>query len=571
MDKVGRNEPCPCGSGKKYKRCHGFSGTLPNRMEPNFEAARARAEARHVQRERQQGLGKPIISTEFAGQRLVAVKNRLLHSGKWKTFEDFLCDYIKIAIGPDWGNAEIAKPLEERHPILLWYQKLCQYQQTFITSPGKVNSAPLLGVVAAYLHLAYDLYAIDHNAELQGKLLCRLRNKDQFSGARYELFVAASIIRAGFDIEFENESDGNTTHCEFTAKYRRTGKRFSVEAKRREGHRERIGRLFNGALSKQANHTRVVFIDINLRDDATDESPPTYLPKVFRRLRSLEGQTLNGIPAPPAYVFVTNAPWDLHLDEPAPRSTFLAEGFQIPDFKSGVTADLRKVINAREAHIEMHKLIKSMREHANIPSTFDGESPEYTFHTSAPRILIGDRLMLPDETGVERAATVTAAVVFEAQQMAHYAVTFDGDGSGMFTKPLTPEELAAWRRHPDTFFGVVGQRKTEVKGALELYDFLHESFMRESKERLLEVMAGSPDFEELRLLDQPRLASIHAERMTHAALATQATKAAPSDPELSGIITDLTSITEDHTEQTTTQRAEPSGITHTPGRRENFE
>jgi preprotein translocase subunit SecA len=21
--KVGRNEPCPCGSGKKYKRCHG--------------------------------------------------------------------------------------------------------------------------------------------------------------------------------------------------------------------------------------------------------------------------------------------------------------------------------------------------------------------------------------------------------------------------------------------------------------------------------------------------------------------------------------------------------------------
>lgn len=24
-DKVGRNDPCPCGSGKKYKRCHGSS------------------------------------------------------------------------------------------------------------------------------------------------------------------------------------------------------------------------------------------------------------------------------------------------------------------------------------------------------------------------------------------------------------------------------------------------------------------------------------------------------------------------------------------------------------------
>ena len=23
VDEVGRNDPCPCGSGKKYKKCHG--------------------------------------------------------------------------------------------------------------------------------------------------------------------------------------------------------------------------------------------------------------------------------------------------------------------------------------------------------------------------------------------------------------------------------------------------------------------------------------------------------------------------------------------------------------------
>jgi len=23
LPKVGRNEPCPCGSGRKYKNCHG--------------------------------------------------------------------------------------------------------------------------------------------------------------------------------------------------------------------------------------------------------------------------------------------------------------------------------------------------------------------------------------------------------------------------------------------------------------------------------------------------------------------------------------------------------------------
>jgi preprotein translocase subunit SecA len=25
-DKTGRNDPCPCGSGKKYKKCHGLAG-----------------------------------------------------------------------------------------------------------------------------------------------------------------------------------------------------------------------------------------------------------------------------------------------------------------------------------------------------------------------------------------------------------------------------------------------------------------------------------------------------------------------------------------------------------------
>jgi preprotein translocase subunit SecA len=27
---VGRNDPCPCGSGRKYKRCHGDPRTRPD-------------------------------------------------------------------------------------------------------------------------------------------------------------------------------------------------------------------------------------------------------------------------------------------------------------------------------------------------------------------------------------------------------------------------------------------------------------------------------------------------------------------------------------------------------------
>jgi len=25
IEKLGRNDPCPCGSGKKYKKCHGIN------------------------------------------------------------------------------------------------------------------------------------------------------------------------------------------------------------------------------------------------------------------------------------------------------------------------------------------------------------------------------------------------------------------------------------------------------------------------------------------------------------------------------------------------------------------
>jgi preprotein translocase subunit SecA len=29
LPKVGRNEPCPCGSGKKFKHCHGALASTP--------------------------------------------------------------------------------------------------------------------------------------------------------------------------------------------------------------------------------------------------------------------------------------------------------------------------------------------------------------------------------------------------------------------------------------------------------------------------------------------------------------------------------------------------------------
>lgn len=486
------------------------------------ETMKAHAEAQRVQRERQQGLGKPIIAAEAFGQRFVAVKNRLLHSQTWRTFHDFLVDYIKMAMGPDWGTAEIAKPLEHRHPILIWYHLVCEHQQRFITEAGKVHSAPMTGAVAAYMRLAYDLYALDHNAELQEKLINRLRNHDNFPGARYEVFVAATLIRAGFEIEFENEDDRRTSHCEFTATFTRTGKHFSVEAKHRAGNKFGLGRQLNRALAKQANFTRIVFIDINIPDDTIDNNISARLSTALTGLQAFEGRKINGQALPNAYLFITNTPWHHHLELENFRCSSVADGFQIPDFKQDFTfPSLREAIVARERHIEMHELLRSIHDHADIPSTFGGEIPEFAFGEGLPRLLIGQRYLIKGNDGSERPGLLTTATVAEPECIAYCGLSFDDGTAGIYTWPLSDVEMAAWRKHPDTFFGEVGQRTTTANTPLELYDFFLNSYRQTPRERLLELMAEAPDIGEISKLDQPTLASIFAERCVNGAMVAQ--------------------------------------------------
>ena len=127
-----------------------------------------------------QGLGKPIIGMQFKGHQFVGVGNKV-HYGKWKTFFEFLDDYIRKALGPEWGNAELKKPQEQRHPILQWYYVMTLYRNSVVTEPGKIHTAPMTGATAAYYSLAYNLYLLEHNVELQGRLLTRPACRSQSS------------------------------------------------------------------------------------------------------------------------------------------------------------------------------------------------------------------------------------------------------------------------------------------------------------------------------------------------------------------------------------------------------
>jgi len=59
--------------------------------------------------------------------------------------------------------------------------------------------------MAAMYAFAYDLLTVENNYLLDTKLLDRLRNIDQFQGARYELYARAFVLRAGMRVELEDD------------------------------------------------------------------------------------------------------------------------------------------------------------------------------------------------------------------------------------------------------------------------------------------------------------------------------------------------------------------------------
>jgi hypothetical protein len=81
-----------------------------------------------------QGLGRAIISFEAHGHRLVAIGNQLRWSKNWRTFHDFLFDYIRAVFTPEWGNTELAKTESNCHQLIRWYRKVCEYQRTSLAS-----------------------------------------------------------------------------------------------------------------------------------------------------------------------------------------------------------------------------------------------------------------------------------------------------------------------------------------------------------------------------------------------------------------------------------------------------
>jgi hypothetical protein len=367
---IGRNDPCPCGSGRKFKKCHlgkpsaSLPRTSPMKTDPKTADLAVRAFAMFdariaAERARTQLFGhvRPIVQTEAWGKRLVAVGNQIWTMDPRATFGDFLREHLRTTMGSAWWKEECTKPFIARHPVAQWQQHLDEQLQGTVEDNGRVGVVSD-GLVSALLNLAYDLYIVKDNIGFHSRAVERLRRGNHFAGMRYELLVAAAFVRAGFDVALEDESDASRSHPEFLATDRETKFTIAVEAKARNrratdrnpdraGIDDLVSRAAEQALAEQPY---ALFVDVAMPpEDRT--KPPSWLAEVDDAVRVVV-ERQGGAPNPFDWVFFTSIPhqWG-GRGEPDPPKHFAD---WVPR-TSRVPVDLR------------HRIAKAIQQYGTIP------------------------------------------------------------------------------------------------------------------------------------------------------------------------------------------------------------
>ena len=540
MGKISRNAPCPCGSRKKYKHCCGnpLKEELSGKATPlpaHIQAMLKEKQAKERIEIQQQGLGRRIISAEHKGFRFVAVKDTLHSSKKWKFFTDFLADYIRKMLHEKWGNAELKKPLEERHLVMQWYDAYCHFQGSHKKQPDGTFRGNITGIVHCYLGLAYNLYLIQHNVELQERLVERLKNGEQFQSAYHELMIANCLIRAGFELELEDETDRSSMHCEFSARSIRTGKKYSVEAKMR-GVRGILGRTdadgadplsdptanlikhINAALAKPGDGERLIFVDVNTEplapaDFASNEPiAPKWMETSERKLERLERRLEDGVHA---YVFVTNMAFHLALGDEFLGHAAIRYGLGIADYAKPLKYSLKDAWKIKQKHIDMEYIVETLTTYPRIPNHFDSDFPP----TEPNRIKIGMRYEFVD-AGV--LGIVTAAHVSVDQKRIYLTVQAEDGTASILSETMSDYELEVYRQFPETYFGVVQEVPRNTKDPLEFFERLVEIHRTYPRESLLKMAKGAPDINDLEKLDDLELVLEFCERLSNNIMNRQA-------------------------------------------------
>lgn len=301
----------------------------PAAAEPDFfQTPEGRRIVEALTREPSRLVSRPQIQSTVGDKKFRAVRNKLYQRPLKESFYDFQLNHLLWLLGEDWFNAEMAKPLDDRHVILKWRdernQQLRKHQDP--KDPEALVRAPLTGAMRALHVLADDLYQLAHALAPPRQILARLRDQRQFQGARYEILTASLFARCGFEVEFIEDS--SKRNPEFIAE--KDGERIAVEAKSRHragvlnergAFREHapaeIRRLYElAARQNPGDLPFLIFIDVNL--PLTPDVPPLEKNWIKEAMQMFEYRDAEGLQNYDTALILTNFGWHFSREEGSP-------------------------------------------------------------------------------------------------------------------------------------------------------------------------------------------------------------------------------------------------------------
>lgn len=269
--------------------------------------------------------GRPFIDAEHQGYRFRAVGGRMYYGPLDESFHEFVLKLLREQLTHEWIRKELARDKRDQHIVVRWFLEKDELFATRADDHGKaVRSVVMTGGVKSLLALGYDVYSLLHTGKILPKLVNRLKNRDQFQGARYEMALAAIVARCGLKLEWLN---ANEMHCEFVAREHRSGLRVGFEAKshHRPGILNQPGKPppAEAMRVKLADHVKraleqapddipfVVFNDLNLPPDVDVNECQSRINRSLEKAPVLDDPRLSK-------VFVTNFSWHFAEDREAP-------------------------------------------------------------------------------------------------------------------------------------------------------------------------------------------------------------------------------------------------------------
>ena len=182
------------------------------------------------------GRARSPLELQADNDRIVIAGAQVFAVPRSWSFHQFLITYGLNKLGAEWVRAHVAEG--SVHALAYHIRNGLFSPPVAVETRGELTAYKMNADTHAFLTFAYDMFIVADNAHVQELLIQRIKKTEQYQGARYEIFVAASLLRAGFAIEFEDEGDIHKSHCEFTATFRKSKRSFSVEAKSR--HRDEL-------------------------------------------------------------------------------------------------------------------------------------------------------------------------------------------------------------------------------------------------------------------------------------------------------------------------------------------